>query len=92
MEHVDIIAESIEKVAYKLGPSWTPFHFGHLPSSNDYAYSVWNGEYMIRVTEGDDAYTVTRYSLNRVEVASVRVSSGAVTADTIAGVILLLAN
>ena len=89
----DIITASIEKVAYPLGPSWTPFHFGHLPSSNDYAYSVWNGEYIIRVTEGDDgAYTVTRYSINRVEVASVRVSSGAATVDTIAGVILLLAN
>lgn len=89
---MNTIAESIEKVAYPLGPSWTSFHFPHSLTSKMPDNSVGNGSHIIKVTEFDGAYTVTRYTLNRVEVASVRVSSGAATADTIAGVILLLAN
>lgn len=88
----DIITTSIKKVAYPLGPSWTPFLFGYSVGNSGTADSVGNGEHVIRVTEGSDSYTVTRYTLNRVEVSSVRVSSGAATVDTIAGIILLLAN
>lgn len=88
----DIITASIEKVTYPLGPSWTSFHFPYSLTDKMPVDSVGNGSHIIKVTEDDDVYTVTRYAINRVEVASIRVSSGAVTADTIAGVILLLAN
>lgn len=90
-----IITESIEKATYPLGPAWTPFSFGYFfgySIDKDAADSVGNGEHIIRVTEDDGTYSVTKYLINRVEVARIRVNGEASTADTLAGIILLLAK
>ena len=88
---MNIITESIEKVAYELGPAWTSFPYGLTlgmwsrgETSPD---CVGNGTHIIRVTEDEGNYFITVYQMNHKELARIRVSSGSISES-----ILLLAN